>query len=118
MMGVTYGSDHSFALAAQIVRSICYAAYRISVALAKEKGSFPYFVQDRYLEGTFVRSLPDDIRTGIAEIGIRNSHLLAIAPTGTISLWPETYRAAWSLFSPSAMSAVFSRRMARPGSLH
>ena len=33
-----------------------------------------------------VANLPDDIRTGIAEHGIRNSHLLAIAPTGTISL--------------------------------
>ncbi|NIR58672.1 MAG: ribonucleoside-diphosphate reductase, adenosylcobalamin-dependent, partial [Gammaproteobacteria bacterium] len=42
--------------------------------------------RDRYLEGPFIRSLPDDIRAGIADAGIRNSHLTAIAPTGTVSL--------------------------------
>ena len=68
------------------MRRICFAAHRTSIALAKEKGGFPYFERDRYLDGAFIRGLPDDIRSGIAEIGIRNSHLLAIAPTGTISL--------------------------------
>jgi len=86
MLGLGYGSNHSLTIAADIMRSICYTAYRASIALAKEKGSFPYFERDRYLDGAFVRNLPDDIRTGIAGIGIRNSHLLAIAPTGTISL--------------------------------
>ena len=86
MLGLTYGSDRSLSIAADIIRSICHAAYRASIALAEEKGSFPYFERDRYLNGAFIRTLPDDIRNGIAEIGIRNSHLLAIAPTGTISL--------------------------------
>jgi ribonucleoside-diphosphate reductase alpha chain len=61
-------------------------AYRASVALAEEKGAFPYFDRDKYLEGAFVLSLPEDIRRDIGTKGIRNSHLLAIAPTGTISL--------------------------------
>ena len=86
MLGLTYGSDGSLRIAADIMRSICHAAYRASVALAEEKGSFPNFERNHYLDGAFIRSLPDDIRMGIAEIGIRNSHLLAIAPTGTISL--------------------------------
>lgn len=86
MLGLTYGNDHSLNVATGVMRSICHAAYRASIALAKEKGSFPYFERDRYLEGAFVRSLPEDIRTGIAQVGIRNSHALAIAPTGTISL--------------------------------
>ena len=68
------------------MRSICHAAYRASIALATEKRSFPYFERDRYLDGAFIRSLPEDIQNGIARAGIRNSHLLAIAPTGTISL--------------------------------
>ena len=38
------------------------------------------------MQSPFIRSLPEDIRDGIAGYGIRNSHLLAIAPTGTISL--------------------------------
>ena len=86
MLGLTYGSDRSLTIAADIMRSICHAAYRASIALAEEKGSFPYFERDRYLDGAFIRTLPDHIRNGIAEIGIRNSHLLAVAPTGTISL--------------------------------
>ena len=86
MLGLTYGNDQSLRVAADIMRSICHAAYRTSISLAKEKGSFPYFERDHYLDGAFIRSLPDDIRRGIAENGIRNSHLLAIAPTGTISL--------------------------------
>jgi ribonucleoside-diphosphate reductase alpha chain len=73
-------------LAADIMRGICHAAYRASIALATEKQSFPYFERDRYLDGAFIRSLPEDIRNGIARSGIRNSHSLAIAPTGTISL--------------------------------
>ncbi len=86
MLGLTYGSDESLAVAADIMRSICHAAYRASIALAAEKRSFPYFERDRYLQGPFIRSLPEDIQSGIASQGIRNSHLLAIAPTGTISL--------------------------------
>ncbi|MGO9135104.1 MAG: adenosylcobalamin-dependent ribonucleoside-diphosphate reductase [Methylovirgula sp.] len=86
MLGMAYGSEHSLALAAEIMRCICHAAYRASVALAAEKGSFSFFERDKYLQGRFIRGLPEDIRSGIASNGIRNSHLLAIAPTGTISL--------------------------------
>ena len=86
MLGLRYGSDRSLALAAEVMRAICHAAYRTSIALAPEKGSFPYFEKDKYLQGIFIRGLPDDIQAGIAKHGIRNSHLIAIAPTGTISL--------------------------------
>ncbi len=86
MMGMRYGSDQSLGIAGQTMRLICHTAYRASIELAKEKARFPYFERDRYLQGPFIRNLPDDIQRGIAEHGIRNSHLLAIAPTGTISL--------------------------------
>ena len=86
MLGLLYGSDESFAVAGDVMRCICHAAYRASIALAAEKQAFPYFERDRYLDGAFIHDLPEDIRDGIAQQGIRNSHLLAIAPTGTISL--------------------------------
>jgi ribonucleoside-diphosphate reductase alpha chain len=86
MLGLTYGSDRSVALAGEIMRCICHAAYRASVALARAKTPFPHFARDKYLQGPFIRNLPDDIRNGIGTHGIRNSHLLAIAPTGSISL--------------------------------
>jgi ribonucleoside-diphosphate reductase alpha chain len=86
MLGLTYGSAESISVAGDIMRRTCHAAYRTSIALAKEKQSFPFFRRDDYLQGAFVRSLPEEIRDGIAKHGIRNSHLIAIAPTGTISL--------------------------------
>jgi ribonucleoside-diphosphate reductase alpha chain len=86
MLGLRYGSDTSLALAAEIMRTIRDAAYRASIATAAEKGTFPAFAREPYLAAPFVAALPADIRDGIARSGIRNSHLLAIAPTGTISL--------------------------------
>ncbi len=86
MLGHRYGDDGSLAFAREIMRALCHRAYRTSIDLASEKGAFPYFERDAYLSGEFVRMLPADIRDGIASRGIRNSHLVAIAPTGTISL--------------------------------
>lgn len=86
MLGLRYGSDGSLALAGEIMRTIRDAAYRASIAIAAEKEPFPAFVREPYLDAPFIRALPADIRDGIARSGIRNSHLLAIAPTGTISL--------------------------------
>ncbi len=86
MLGLRYDSKRSITLAGEVMRRICHSAYRASVGLAREKGAFPFFDRDKFLDGAFVRTLPGDIRSGIAEHGIRNSHLTAIAPTGSISL--------------------------------
>lgn len=53
---------------------------------AREKGPFPLFDRSRYLACGYASRLPPDLRDAIAAEGIRNSHLLAIAPTGSISL--------------------------------
>jgi ribonucleoside-diphosphate reductase alpha chain len=86
MLGLDYGEPQARDVAARVMRTICHTAYRCSVELAREKGPFPFFEHDRYVAGEYVRSLPADIRDAIARDGIRNSHLTAIAPTGTISL--------------------------------
>jgi ribonucleoside-diphosphate reductase alpha chain len=86
MLGLHYGEEQARNTAAAIMKTICHTAYRTSIDLAREKGAFPMFDADKYLRGEFVRSLPQDIRRGIAEHGMRNSHVTAIAPTGTISL--------------------------------
>lgn len=86
MLGLPYGSDAARTLTAKVMRLVCHAAYRTSVALAREKGAFPSLDGEKYLQGPFVAALPDDIRVAVAAHGIRNSHLLAIAPAGTISL--------------------------------
>jgi ribonucleoside-diphosphate reductase alpha chain len=86
MLGMRYGDDASLTFAGETMRTICHATYRASIDLAREKGCFPNLDRERYLEAPFILGLPADIRDGIATHGIRNSHLLAIAPTGTISL--------------------------------
>lgn len=86
MLGLTYGEAPAVAQVGDIMQLICHTAYRASIMLAQEKTSFAFFDRDRFLEAPFVRTLPGDIRDGIARHGIRNSHLIAIAPTGTISL--------------------------------
>ena len=87
MLCVRYDRAEGRALAAQIAERMCHAAYTASVALAQEKGAFPQFDADGYLaEGTFASRLPEALRTAIRTHGIRNSHLLSIAPTGTVSL--------------------------------
>ncbi len=86
MLGLRYDEPRARELAGRVMRTICHAAYRCSIELAREKGPFPFFEREPYLAGEFIRALPADIGDGIAQHGIRNSHLTAIAPTGTISL--------------------------------
>jgi ribonucleoside-diphosphate reductase alpha chain len=87
MMCLRYDSADGRAMAKRIAESMRDAAYSASVELAREKGPFPKFDADGYLkEGTFASRLPADIKKKIRAHGIRNSHLLSIAPTGTVSL--------------------------------
>ncbi|MGF6853461.1 adenosylcobalamin-dependent ribonucleoside-diphosphate reductase [Paraburkholderia sp. CI3] len=87
MMGLRYNSQEGRDFAVRIARLMRDEAYRASVELAKERGAFELFDAARYLEaGTFASRLPDDIQQAIRRDGIRNSHLLSIAPTGTVSL--------------------------------
>lgn len=86
MLGQRYDSASGRDRAAGIARTLRDAAYRASVELAREKGAFPCFEAGPYLESPFVSCLPAALPADIRNFGIRNSHLLSIAPTGTISL--------------------------------
>ena len=87
MLCLRYDSAEGRAQAAHIAEHLMVAAYSASIALAREKGAFPRFDADGYLApGTFASRLPQPLQTAIRAHGIRNSHLLSIAPTGTVSL--------------------------------
>jgi ribonucleoside-diphosphate reductase alpha chain len=86
MLGLRYDSDQGREFAVSVLRQMRDTAYRASIELAAEKSAFPCFDADAYLAAPFVSRLPDSIRDGIAKYGIRNSHLISIAPAGTISL--------------------------------
>lgn len=84
-LGYPYGSDKFLAELEHIMTIIRDVCYTTSVELAIEKGPFPLY-NEQYLESEFAQTLPEDIRHLIRTHGIRNSHLLSVAPTGTISL--------------------------------
>jgi ribonucleoside-diphosphate reductase alpha chain len=87
MLRLRYNRVEGREMAARIAQRMRDTAYSASVALAKEKGAFPMLEVDHYLaEGTFASRLPLAIQQDIRAHGIRNSHLLSIAPTGTVSL--------------------------------
>lgn len=86
MCGLRYGSPEAAAKASAWMAFVEHEAYAASIGIAREKGAFPLFDQDRYLASGHARELPEDIRSGIAKYGIRNALLTSIAPTGTISL--------------------------------
>lgn len=84
-LGHEYGSVMFLQTLETIMKTIRDTCYRTSVALAVEKGPFPLF-KEELLDSDFAKTLPDDIRDLISRYGLRNSHLLSVAPTGTISL--------------------------------
>ncbi len=86
MLTLRYDSEAARQTATSAMRTIRDGAYAASAELAREKGTFPALEADKYLERPFIQDLPAEIREVIRHSGIRNSHLTAIAPAGTISL--------------------------------
>ena len=88
-----YGSEDGNRLVDQVFEKIAVTAYQTSVELAKEKGSFPFLVgktveettalRQRFIESGYMKKMPESIRQAILKYGIRNSHLLTVAPTGS-----------------------------------
>ena len=85
MCGYGYGSAIGRRFTRKVLKTLMCESYSASADLAEEKGSFPAFKKDKYLQGKFIARLPEDVRKKIDTNGMRNSHLTSIAPTGTIS---------------------------------
>ncbi|MGS2776075.1 vitamin B12-dependent ribonucleotide reductase [Robertmurraya sp. GLU-23] len=88
-----YGSEEGNVLIDKVFETIATTAYETSVELAKEKGSFPFLVgttdeetnrlRKAFTQTGFMQKMPEHVREAILETGIRNSHLLTVAPTGS-----------------------------------
>ncbi|VXC11004.1 Vitamin B12-dependent ribonucleotide reductase [Bacillus sp. 349Y] len=88
-----YGSEEGNKLVDEVFEVIATTAYRASIELSKEKGSFPFLIgstdaetkaiRERFTQTGFMEKMPEDVQEGILEHGIRNSHLLTVAPTGS-----------------------------------
>lgn len=85
-LGYRYGSPEATAFTNRLMEFIANNCYMSSASLAAEKGAFPLYDREKYLKGQFIQKLNPDVWQAIARFGIRNSHLISIAPTGTISL--------------------------------
>ncbi len=88
-----YGSDEGNTLVDEIFKTIAIAAYEQSIELGKERGSFPFLqgatdaetarLREAFTNTGFMKKMPEHIREGVIANGIRNSHLLTVAPTGS-----------------------------------
>lgn len=78
-----YGSVEANKVFDMLMAFLRDESYKMSVELAKEKGAFPLFIKEKFLQGGFIQRLPQYIQDGIAEFGIRNLTLNTFAPTGT-----------------------------------
>ena len=79
---VRYGSEEGNEIFECLMEFLRNESYRASIELAKEKGCFPFFDKEKYLESGFVKRLPEDIKKDIKKYGIRNITLNTFAPTG------------------------------------
>jgi len=91
--GVQYGSEEGNELVDKVFETIATSAYRASINIAKDKGSFPFLkgrtheetmkLRHKFINSGYMKKMPEDIRQSVLENGIRNSHLLTVAPTGS-----------------------------------
>lgn len=93
-IGERYGSDHSLEVIDSLFENIAVWSYEESIELAKEKGSFPFLDvlpngqpntngREKFINSGYMKKMPEHIRKSVLELGIRNSHLLTVAPTGS-----------------------------------
>lgn len=83
---IEYGTQQAEMFTSDLMQFLANGCYLASAHLAHEKGPFPLFDSEKYLAGKFIERLDKDVQGAIKSFGIRNSHLISIAPTGTISL--------------------------------
>jgi len=98
-----YGSKEAILEIEKLMRFIRDVIYDASIELAVEKGAFPKFDPVQYGKAHFIRSLPAATRMSIKKHGTRNVSLMAVAPTGTISLLPEATSGIEPLFRKAYM---------------
>jgi ribonucleoside-diphosphate reductase alpha chain len=100
-----YGSERALELTEKFCKFWSNTAYKTSALLAKEKGSFPLFDKEKYLKSEYLKVLDEDTINMIRKYGIRNSHILSIAPTGNTGIYAN--------MSSGGLEPVFSAEYIR-----
>lgn len=88
MLKVRFGSARATELREQVMSTVAREAYMSSIDLAEEKGMFEFCQPEKHAIGAFVKGLqlPEEYMTKLSKVGIRNSSLLSIQPTGNTSI--------------------------------
>lgn len=82
---VRYGNNaECLAFIDKVFGFIATEAYLAGADLAAEKGSFPAFDCEKFLQSGFMRAMPESVRDAVRAKGMRNVTLLTQAPTGTV----------------------------------
>lgn len=85
-LGMCYGSPESLKIADKIGYVMINSAMQQSALLAKEYGTYPKYDKEATLSSPFFQYNADEVTKALVEkYGLRNSQLLTIAPTGSIS---------------------------------
>ena len=87
MARVKYGGKKALEMTEDLMEFIANESYVASALLAKEKGTFPLYDQEKYLKSKFVRRLNQETKKTIEQCGMRNSHVTSIQPTGNSSVF-------------------------------
>lgn len=96
---IRYGSDESVEFIDKLYKFMAVHAYKTSSIIAKEKGAFPQFDPEKFLQSGFMQQMPDDVKNEIITNGIRNVTLLTQAPTGTTGTMVNTSTGIEPFFS-------------------
>ena len=107
-LGLRYGTEEATDFSEKVHRALALAAYRSSVEMAKERGSFSIFEAQREEHNPFIARIKDadpELYQDMVKYGRRNIACLTIAPTGTTSLMTQTTSGIEPVFLP-----VYRRR--------
>ena len=91
-MGLRYGSEEGNEFTDELYKFIAKSAYEASIDLAEEKGAFPEFEYDKFVQSGFMKRMLKEfpeLNEGLKKHGIRNVTLLTQAPTGSTATMLE-----------------------------
>ena len=103
-LGLIYGSDEGIDFSVKVHKTLAIEAYRSSVEMARDRGSFPIYETKREEENPFINRIKDadpELYKEMEKYGRRNISLLTIAPTGTTSIMTQTTSGIEPVFMPS-----------------
>lgn len=101
LRGIKYDTDDALEAVEEVMQMLSGTAYKTSIELAKEKGSFPNYQWKGYKKSKYVQSLPAEIQDEVKTHGIRNATILTVAPTGSGAIVAQVSSGVEPIFNVS-----------------